>query len=53
MAPPTAYIRVLKDVVRHGLRGRLSREAIARSLSVSESVVAKEAALASAASLSS
>ena len=50
MAPPTMDIRMIKDVLRLKLHGRLSHEAIARSLSVSKGVVAKYAALASAAS---
>ena len=53
MPPPTMDIRMIKDVLRLKLHGRLSHEAIARSLSVSKGVVAKYAALASAAGLSS
>ena len=53
MAPPTMDIRMIKDVLRLKLHGRLSHEAIARSLSVSKGVVTKYAALASAAGLSS
>ncbi len=52
MAPPTMDIRMIKDVLRLKLHGGLSHEAIARSLSVSKGVVAKYAALASAAGLS-
>lgn len=51
MAPPTMDIRMIKDVLRLKLHGRLSHEAIARSLSISKGVVAKYVALANAAGL--
>ena len=49
MPPPTMDIRMIKDVLRLKLHGRLSHEAIARSLSISKGVVAKYTALANAA----
>ena len=45
-------MRMIEDVLRLKLHGRLSHEAIARSVSVCKGVVAKYAALASAAGLS-
>lgn len=48
MAPPSMDMRLIKDVLRLKLHGRLSREAIARSLSISKGVVAKYATLAAA-----
>ena len=41
MAPPTMDIRMIKDVLRLKLHGKLAHEAIARSLSISRGVVAK------------
>lgn len=51
MAPPAMDIRMIKDVLRLKLHGKLSHESIARSLSISKGVVGKYAALASAAGL--
>ena len=42
---------MIKDVLRLKLHGRLSHEAIARSLSISNGVVAKYASLATAGGL--
>ena len=51
MPPPTMDIRMIKDVLRLKLHGRMSHEAIARSLCISKGVVAKYTALANAAGL--
>ena len=51
MAPPSMDMRLIKDVLRLKLHGRLSREAIARSLSISKGVLAKYATLAAASGL--
>lgn len=51
MAPPSMDMRMIKDVLRLKLHGRLSHEAIARSLSISKGVVAKYATLATASGL--
>src|SRR5690606_3511842 len=48
MPPPTMDIRMIKDVLRLKLHGRLSHEAVARSLSISKGVVAKYVSLATA-----
>ena len=44
-------IRMIKDVLRLKLHGRLSHEAVARSLSISKGVVAKYVSLANASGL--
>ncbi len=41
MAPPTMDVRMIKDILRLKLYGRMPHEAIARSLSISKGVVAK------------
>lgn len=51
MPPPTMDIRMIKDVLRLKLHGKLSHEAIARSLSISKGVVAKYVSLATAGGL--
>jgi len=51
MAPPTMDVRMIKDILRLKLHGRMPHEAIARSLSISKGVVAKYTALAQAAGL--
>ena len=51
MAPPSMDIRMIKDVLRLKLHGRLSHEAVARSLSISKGVVAKYVSLANASGL--
>ncbi len=51
MPPPTMDIRMIKDVLRLKLHGKLSHAAIARSLSVSKGVVAKYVSLATAGGL--
>ena len=51
MPPPTMDIRMIKDVLRLKLHGRLSHEAVARSLSISKGVVAKYVSLATASGL--
>ena len=48
MPPPTMDIRMIKDVLRLKLHGKLSHEAVARCLSISKGVVAKYTSLASA-----
>ena len=44
MLPPTMDINMIKDVLRLKLHGKLSNEAVARSLSISKGVVAKSGA---------
>jgi hypothetical protein len=51
MPPPTMDIRMIKDVLRLKLHGRMSHEALARSLCISKGVVANYTALANAAGL--
>ncbi len=51
MPPPTMDVRMIKDILRLKLHGRMAHEAIARSLSISKGVVAKYTALAKAAGL--
>ncbi len=51
MPPPTMDIRMIKDVLRLKLHGKLSHEAVARSLSISKGVVAKYVTLATASGL--
>ena len=51
MPPPTMDIRMIKDVLRLKLHGRLSHEAVARSVSISKGVVAKYVSLANASGL--
>ena len=53
MPPPTMDIRMIKDVLRLKLHGKLSHEAVARSLSISKGVVAKYVTLATASGLMS
>ena len=52
-APPTMDIRMIKDVLRLKLHGKLSHEAVACSLSISKGVVAKYVTLATASGLMS
>lgn len=51
MPPPTMDIRMIEDVLRLKLHGRLPHEAVARSLSICKGVVAKYVSLAIASSL--
>ena len=53
MPPPTMDMRMIKDVLRLKLHGKLSHEAVARSLSISKGVVAKYVTLVTASGLMS